>query len=205
MQKSRLPEEIMTSVTADPVPLLSLRGIHKRFPGVHSLKGVDLDVWAGEVHAVVGENGAGKSTLMQILAGVHRPDAGRIDFAGNEDIALPDERSARDLGIALVFQERSLFDPMSVAENIFADRQPTSRWGRIDRADLAAPTRALLDEVALATPAETPVERLSPAQQQLVEIAKALSISPRLILFDEPTAALTPEETGRLFGIIGRL
>src|SRR3954467_4829959 len=88
--------------------LLSLRGIHKRFPGVHALKGVDLNVRAGEVHAVVGENGAGKSTLMQVLAGVYRPDSGRIDFDGSEDVSFPDERSARDRGIALVFQERSL-------------------------------------------------------------------------------------------------
>src|SRR3954447_1581184 len=94
--------------------LLRLRGIHKQFPGVHALKGIDLDVRPGEVHAVVGENGAGKSTLMQIVAGVYRPDAGRMDFAGVEEIALPDERSARDLGIALVFQERSLFGPLSV-------------------------------------------------------------------------------------------
>src|SRR3954447_1353150 len=99
--------------------LLRLRGIHKRFPGVHALKGVDLDVRPGEVHAVVGENGAGKSTLMQILAGVYRPDAGRIDFDGTEDVVFPDERAARDRGIALVFQEQSLFGPLSVAENVF--------------------------------------------------------------------------------------
>jgi ABC-type sugar transport system ATPase subunit len=198
----------MTSLgttTGEGGPLLSLRGVHKRFPGVHALKGVDLDVRAGEVHAVVGENGAGKSTLMQVLAGVYPPDAGRIDFRGQEDVRFADERAARDAGIALVFQERSLFGPMSVAENIFADRQPTGRWGRIDRAGLSANTSQWLDEVGLAVAPKTPVERLSPAQQQLVEIAKALSVSPRLILFDEPTASLTPEETGRLFGIIGRL
>ena len=198
----------MSSV-ASPAPdrewLLRLRGIHKHFPGVHALKGIDLDVRPGEVHAVVGENGAGKSTLMQILAGVYRPDAGRIDFDGQEGVAFPDERAARDRGIALVFQERSLFGPLSVAENVFAARQPTARWGKIDRAELAARTGRLLDEVGLAVPADRPVERLSPAQQQLVEIAKALSLDPRLILFDEPTAALTPEETERLFGIIRRL
>src|SRR3954453_14943325 len=127
--------------------LLWLRGIHKRFPGVHALKGVDLDVRPGEVHAVVGENGAGKSTLMQILAGVYRPDAGRIDFDGAEDVSFPDERSARDRGIALVFQERSLFGPLGVAENGFAARQPVSRWGRIDFAGLDARSKALLDEV----------------------------------------------------------
>src|SRR3954453_2520730 len=160
--------------------LLWLRGIHKRFPGVHALKGVDLDVRPGEVHAVVGENGAGKSTMMQVLAGVYRPDAGRIDFDGVDDIAFPDERAARDRGIALVFQERSLFGPLSVAENVFAARQPVARLGRIDFAGLAARSREFLDEVGLAVPAWTPVERLSPAQQQLVEIAKALSLDPKL-------------------------
>ena len=123
---------------------LRLRGIHKYFPGVHALKGIDLDVRPGEVHAVVGENGAGKSTLMQILAGVYRPDAGRIDFDGHEGVVFPDERAARDRGIALVFQERSLFGPLSVAENVFAARQPTGRLGKIDRAKLAARTAALL-------------------------------------------------------------
>ncbi len=186
-------------------PLLVLRGIHKSFPGVHALKGVDLDVLRGEVHAVVGENGAGKSTLMQILAGVHRPDAGRIDFDGREEVSFPDERAAQEAGIALVFQERSLFAPMSVAENVFAARQPAGRWGWIDRPALEAGTRAILDEVGLAVPTDTPVERLSSAQQQMVEIAKGLSLGPRLILFDEPTAALSPAETDLLFRVIRRL
>jgi ribose transport system ATP-binding protein len=186
-------------------PLLILRGIHKSFPGVHALKGVDLEVRRGEVHAVVGENGAGKSTLMQILAGVHRPDAGRIGFDGREDVSFPDERAAQEAGIALVFQERSLFGSMSVAENVFAARQPAGRWGRIDRRALEARTRAILDEVGLAVPTDTPVERLSSAQQQMVEIAKGLSLGPKLILFDEPTAALSPAETDLLFGVIRRL
>src|SRR5207302_7570705 len=120
------PTEGPMATTAPPEAgrewLLSLRGIHKRFPGVHALKGVDLDVRAGEVHAVVGENGAGKSTLMQVLAGVYRPDAGRIDFDGKDDVTFADERSARDRGIALVFQERSLFGPLSVAEHVVAAR-----------------------------------------------------------------------------------
>ncbi len=195
----------MSELTATDEPLLTLRGIHKRFPGVHALRGVDLDVRCGEVHAVVGENGAGKSTLMQILAGVFPPDAGRIDFDGRQDVVLPDERAAQALGIALVYQERSLFDPMSVAENVFAARQPVTSWGRIDRAVLAARTKALLDEVGLAVAVYVPLERLSPAQQQLVEVAKALSLEPKLILFDEPTGALTPAETERLFRLIRRL
>jgi ABC-type sugar transport system ATPase subunit len=142
---------------------------------------------------------------MQIVAGVFAPDAGRIDFDGQQDLVLTDERAAQQLGIALVYQERSLFGPMSVAENVFAARQPVTRWGRIDRAELATRTRALLDEVGQAVAADTPVEALSPARQQLVEIAKALSLGPKLILLDEPTAALTPAETDRLFGLIRRL
>ncbi len=195
----------MSALTPEIKNLLTLRGIHKRFPGVHALKGVCLDVCGGEVHAIVGENGAGKSTLMQILAGVHQPDAGRIDFDRRQDVHFLDERSAQDHGIALVYQERSLFGSMNVAENIFAARQPTNRWGQIDRSALASRTRALLEEVGLEIHEETQVDSLSSAQQQLVEVAKALSLEPKLVLFDEPTAALTPTESDRLFDLIRRL
>jgi ABC-type sugar transport system ATPase subunit len=195
----------LPSAKADRCPLLSLRGIHKRFPGVHALKGVDLDVSAGEVHAVVGENGAGKSTLMQILSGVYPADAGRIDLDGRQDIVFADEQSAQQCGIAIVYQERSLFGSMSVAENVFAARQPVTRWGRIDHRQLAVQTKKLLDAVGLDVPIDAPVETLSPAQQQLVEIAKALSLEPKLIIFDEPTAALTQAETDTLFGICREL
>jgi ABC-type sugar transport system ATPase subunit len=193
------------SAELDRQPLLRLHGIHKRFPGVHALRGIDLDVRPGEVHAIVGENGAGKSTLMQIVAGVYAPDAGRIDFDGRHNVEFSDERAAQDYGIALVYQERSLFGPLSVAENVFAARQPSTRWGRISRPELACRTRTLLSDVGLDTGTEIPVERLSSAQQQLVEIAKALSQDPKLLLFDEPTAALAPAETTRLFGVISRL
>src|SRR5689334_22836054 len=111
------PDRMAHAPTAETgrKPLLALHGIHKRFPGVHALKGVDLEVLAGEVHAVVGENGAGKSTLMHILAGVHRPDSGRIDFDGEAGVEFPDERASQGRGIALVHQERSLFGPLSAA------------------------------------------------------------------------------------------
>jgi len=186
-------------------PLLSVRGVHKRFPGVHALRGVNLEVRAGEIHALVGENGAGKSTLMHILAGVHQPDEGSLDFLGETGIRLAHERDAQARGIAIVFQERSLFGLLSVAENIFAARQPANGWGHIDRAELERRTRALLERVGLAVHPATPVQELSPAQQQMVEVAKALSLEARLIILDEPTAALTETETRALFDAMARL
>lgn len=185
--------------------LLSMRGVHKRFPGVHALKGVSLEVRAGEVHALIGENGAGKSTLMHILAGVVRPDEGSIDFNGQDNISIPDEHCAQRLGIAIVFQERSLFADLSIAENIFAARQPINGWGKIDRDKLFADTRAMLDKVGLQVAPDTPLKDLSAAQQQMVEIAKALSLDAKLIIFDEPTAALTETETQALFDVIEQL
>ena len=112
-------------------PLLSMKGIHKRFPGVHALKGVDLAVNHGEVHALVGENGAGKSTLMHILAGVHKPDGGCFAFDGVENVRFAEEHAAQTAGISMVYQERSLVPALSVAENIYAARQPVDRWGII--------------------------------------------------------------------------
>ena len=153
----------------------------------------------------MGENGAGKSTLMHILAGVHHPDGGSLEWDGREFASFADEHDALRAGIAIVFQERSLFGPLSIAENIFAGRQPASRWGLIDRRELRRRSLDLLARVGLDADPEMPVERLSSAQQQLVEVAKALSIEARLIIFDEPTAALTAAEAGRLFAVIRRL
>lgn len=185
--------------------LLRLRGIHKHFPGVHVLKGIEFEVCSGEVHALVGENGAGKSTLMHILAGVHQPDAGSIEWCGDHDVVIENEHAAQRLGLAIVFQERSLFGTLNVAENVFAGRQPINRWGRIDRGVLRRETRRLLDQVGLTCDPDSPLTQLSPAQQQMVEIAKALSLHARLIIFDEPTAALTETETRALFAVIRQL
>jgi ABC-type sugar transport system ATPase subunit len=185
--------------------LLSMSGIRKSFPGVQALQDVALDVRSGEVHAVVGENGAGKTTLMQILAGVYQPDDGQIDFAGHTNIRFVDEQAAQRAGIALVFQERSLFGPLSIADNVFAGRQPTTAWHTIDRRALYQRTSELLHAVGLNAPVQAAVDSISPAQQQLVEVAKALSLQPKLLIFDEPTAALSPRETGVLFRLIDRL
>ncbi|MGH9846231.1 MAG: sugar ABC transporter ATP-binding protein, partial [Blastocatellia bacterium] len=184
--------------------LLELRNIHKRFPGVHALRGVSFDVRRGEVHALVGENGAGKSTLMHILAGVHRPDEGRIIFEGRE-VEIADEHHAQRLGIGIVYQERSLFGMLSVAENIFAGGLPANRWGVIDRRQLADRTKAALAQVGLDVDPKTPVEKLGPAGQQMIEIAKALVLEAQLLIFDEPTAALTEVETAVLWRIIAQL
>ncbi len=183
-------------------PLLAMRGIHKRFPGVHALRGVDLEVRHGEVHALVGENGAGKSTLMHILAGLFPPDQGSLEFDGQSIGSIESEHAAHELGIAIVFQERSLFRPLTVAENIFAGREPVGRWGILDRRELRRRAGEVLESLELEVDPASPLEDLSPAEEQMVEIAKALSLRARLIIFDEPTAALSEHETGVLFRTI---
>ena len=188
----------------EDVPLLLMRTIKKSFDGIEVLKGVDFTVRAGEVHALVGENGAGKSTLMNLLAGVHQPTSGTIHFAGLDNLQIPDERTAQELGISIVFQERSLFAQLSLADNIFAARQPV-RFGHINRKQLSSDTRSLLQRVELELEPNQLVGELSPAQQQLVEIAKALSLNAKLMIFDEPTSSLTDTETRALFRVIRQL
>ncbi|MCU0914386.1 MAG: sugar ABC transporter ATP-binding protein [Planctomycetes bacterium] len=188
----------------DPGLLLEARGISKSFPGVRALHRVDCDVRRGEVHALLGENGAGKSTLVHILAGVFEPDEGVLRMGGRE-MRFRDARAAQEAGIAMVFQERSLAGPLSVAENVFFGRQPVRRWSLIDKARLYRQTRVLLDDLGIGLDPATPLESLSPAQQQMVEIAKALSLNACLLVLDEPTSTLTEPETAVLFGIIERL
>jgi ABC-type sugar transport system ATPase subunit len=186
-------------------PLLRCAGLTKLFPGIRALHQVDFDVRAGEVHALAGENGAGKSTLMHLLAGVFPPDAGSIEIDGHGAVTIEDERHAQRLGIAIVYQERSLFPLLSIAENLFVNRQPAGAGGVIDRTALHAQARALLEEVNLAADPERPAGSLSPAQQQMLEIAKALSFHSRVLILDEPTAALTVAETDTLFRLIRQL
>ena len=183
------------------MPRLRLFGIRKAFPGVQALSDVSLDVLPGEIHALVGENGAGKSTLMHIVAGVYRADAGTIELDGSP-MADIDERAAGDAGIAIVFQDRSLVPGLSIAENIFAARQPTNRFGVINRRILEQRTRQILDELQVQLDPGRLVGDLPPAQQQMVEIAKALSHRLRLLILDEPTAALTITESRQLFQVL---
>jgi ABC-type sugar transport system ATPase subunit len=182
-----------------------MRAIRKSFGGVEVLKDVDFDVRPGEVHALCGENGAGKTTLMNIIAGVHSPDAGEITLGGHSFAKFANAHAARRAGISIVFQDRSLFGPLTVAENIFAGRQPVTAWGMINRRRLHADAAPLLREVAPEVAADDVIADLPPAQQQMVEIAKALSFDARLVIFDEPTAALTEAETTRLFAVIRQL
>ena len=187
-------------------PILQLREIHKRFPGVQALQGVNLDVDAGEVVALLGENGAGKSTLMKIVGGIERPDSGEILVAG-ELVVIRDVQTATALGIAFIHQELNLLDNLDVAGNVPLGREPT-RWGAlrvIDRPKMRATVLPYLRQLGLDASPDTPVAALSIAQQQLVEIARALSLNARLLIMDEPTSSLTLAETARLHEVVGEL
>ena len=190
---------------ADTRALLRLGGIEKSFFGVPVLRGIDLEVRRGSVLSLIGENGAGKSTLMNVLGGVLPPDAGEMQLRGRP-YQPGGPGDARAVGIAFIHQELNLFTNLSVAENIFVDAFPRARGlPLIDRARMRARTRELLERVELDVAPNVAVERLSPGERQLVEIAKALHTSAELIILDEPTTSLTARETARLFALISRL
>jgi len=180
--------------------LLEARNLSKQFPGVRALHNVGLALHRGEVLAVIGENGAGKSTLMKILAGVATPDSGEILLEG-QPIQLGSVRAALELGIALIHQELNLSDNLDVAANIFLGREPR-RFGLIDHRRLQVEARPLLDQIGLDCSPRTIVSQLSIGRQQMVEIAKALSIQARILIMDEPTSSLSQRETGQLFKVI---
>jgi ABC-type sugar transport system ATPase subunit len=180
-------------------PLLQMRGITKSFFGVPVLDAVDLDVMAGEVHAVVGENGAGKSTLMKILVGAYQPDAGSILLDG-EEVRFNHPRQAQERGVSIIYQEFNLLPERTVAQNIFLGREP-ARGPLVDNRAMEEATATLLAELGVegSISPGSPVRELSVAQQQTVEIAKALSFEARILVMDEPTAALSPHEVEALF------
>lgn len=187
-------------------PFLRLSGIHKRFGPVAALSGVDIAVAPGEVLGLVGENGAGKSTLMRIIGGVHAPSEGRIELDGESLDRLTVPRSLA-AGIAFVHQELANFDNLTVAENIYLGRMPV-RGGPLGLVDVRAMNRdadRILSRLGATFAADTPLSRLSLAQMQLVEIAKALSRNARLVILDEPTSSLTATETDRLLSVAGSL
>ncbi|MFI6917805.1 sugar ABC transporter ATP-binding protein [Streptosporangium sp. NPDC050284] len=189
---------------SEVTPLLLMRGIVKQFPGVRALDGVDLEVLPGEVHCLLGQNGAGKSTLIKTLAGAHQPDEGTITLNG-EEVRLSSPTAAIRLGITTIYQELDLVDGLSVAENVFLGHEP-ARMGFVSRGEAARATRELLARLGHAEIRPSlEVGRLSPAAKQVVSMARALSHDTRLIIMDEPSAALAHDEVGNLFRIIREL
>jgi ribose transport system ATP-binding protein len=188
-----------------PSPLLEVRGISKTFPGVRALVDVSLEIKAGEVHVLLGQNGAGKSTLIKTLYGAHHPDQGEFLFGG-KPVRIASPADARRQGIAVIFQELSLVPYLDVAQNVFLGREFRGRLpGIVDRGRMHAEARRVLATLGVDLDTRLPVWRLGVAQQQIVEIAKALSQHARILVMDEPTAALSEPEIERLFGLIRTL
>ena len=190
-------------MSAATTPFLEMKGITKQFPGVLALNQVDLSVYPGRVLALVGENGAGKSTLMKVLSGVHRRDAGEILIEG-KSVEITSPLASRQMGISIIYQELSVLNNMDVAENIFVGREKKKN-GFVDKKRQHEEARALLERVGLNIDTHTMTRRLSTAQKQMVEVAKALSYNSRLIIMDEPTSSLTDKETAMLMDIIRKL
>jgi rhamnose transport system ATP-binding protein len=185
------------------IPIIRMRNISKSFGGVHALKNVQIDVYAGEVHALLGENGAGKSTLIKTITGVHQPDSGDIELNG-ELVHFTNPREAQQLGIAAIYQEPSLFPDLSIAENILVGRQPM-QGGRISWKQMNQTAGELLARLNVNLNPRTKARNLSVAQQQMVEIARALSVNAKVLIMDEPTSSLTSNEVEDLFDITRKL
>lgn len=187
-----------------PQPILRMTGVSKSFPGVVALEGVDLDLMAGEVHILLGENGAGKSTLMKILSGAEERDGGEILVDGKPAV-LGSPRAARELGISIIYQELTLVPQLSAPANIFLGKEPTTPMGLLDLEAMKRDARGLLDGLGVAVDLEAEVGALGIAEQQMIEVAKALSENARILVMDEPTSALTSSEIDQLFAAMTRL
>ncbi|MFE7629236.1 sugar ABC transporter ATP-binding protein [Kocuria sp. NPDC057446] len=181
-------------------PVLALRGALKTFGPVIALAEGTVELWAGEINALCGENGAGKSTLVKILAGVHAPDAGEFSVAG-EPVAFRSVADSKAAGISVIYQEPTLFPDLSVAENIYIGRQPRNRLGLVDHARMRRDAAGLFDRLGVGLDPARTAEGLSIADQQIIEIAKAISLDARVLVMDEPTAALSGREVDRLFTV----
>lgn len=193
----------MTEPRTSSHPLVRMRGITKRFAGVTVVDAVDLDLFPGQVHVLAGENGAGKSTLMKVLAGIHRPDEGTIEIDGEPQRF--DVTEARDAGVAIVHQELSIAPNLTVADNLAMGREYRNRFGGLSLARTRAAAEAQLARVGVTYDPLVRAGTLSTGQQQLVEIARAVSADPKVLILDEPTAALTTREVRTLFAIVDEL
>ncbi|MBH0130813.1 ATP-binding cassette domain-containing protein [Salinibacterium sp. NK8237] len=193
----------VTPATSDDEPILSLRGISKQFGAIEALSDVSLDIYPGEVVAIVGDNGAGKSTLVKVLAGVHPATSGTISYRGDE-VSLANPTDARDLGIATVFQDLALCDNLDVVSNLFLGRELGS--GALDEVEMEQQTWALLRQLSAKIPSvRTPVAGLSGGQRQTVAIARSLIGNPSIVVLDEPTAALGVAQTAEVLNLIEHL
>ena len=184
--------------------LVEMKGIEKSFPGVHALKAVQFDLRPGEVHALMGENGAGKSTLMKIMSGIYPRDGGDM-FVDGQPVTPDGPRAAQDLGIGIIHQELSLMNDLTAAQNVLIGREPRRSFGRLDEVALNARTAEIFASLNLDMDPRTQVGTQTIARQQLIEIAKALSYAPRVLIMDEPTAALNDTEINELFKVIEKL
>ncbi len=182
-------------------PLLTLSGITKSFPGVRALNDVSLELYPGEVTALIGENGAGKSTLVKILTGIYQPDAGTIAIA-EKPLALASAYAAFEAGITAIHQETVLFDELTVAENIYLGHAPRNRFGAIDWRAMRREAQTLLDDMGARISASTVLKELGIASKHLVAVARAMSIEARIVIMDEPTAALSQKEIEELYVLI---
>ncbi len=193
----------MSGSTSPGNVLLEMQGIGKTFPGVRALEGVQLTVKEGQVHALLGENGAGKSTLIKILSGAYRKDEGQILFEG-QPVEIRDPHDAQALGISTIYQEFNLAHDLTVAENVFLGHLPT-KGGRVDWSTVKARTREILDTLGVELSVDAPISSLSIAEQQLVEIAKALNRKTRILIMDEPSALLGEKDLANLFRVVRSL
>jgi rhamnose transport system ATP-binding protein len=188
------------TITPPGAPALELRDIAKSFGAVVALSRGSLALYSNSIHALVGENGAGKSTIVKIIAGLYQRDSGDYELRG-ETVDFSTTAQAKSAGIAVIYQEPTLFPDLSVTENIFMGRQPTDRIGRIDRKAMHREASAIFERLAVNMDLDRPTEGLSIADQQLIEIAKAISLDARVLIMDEPTAALSGVEVDRLFAV----
>jgi rhamnose transport system ATP-binding protein len=185
-------------------PVLSLKGIRKAFGAVVALGNGSIDLYAGEAHALLGENGAGKSTLVKVMSGVYQPDSGSFELDG-APVHFDGPHDSQLAGIAVIYQEPTLFDDLTVAENVFLGRQPLGRFRRINQREMRRQTKEIFDQLGVNIDPNRKASGLSVADQQMVEIAKSLSREARILIMDEPTAALSPNEVKRFFDVVKNL